>query len=281
MVQIKFCSRPCIPTTSSTPSSMASEDAANVSVGHKESSTERLDVTLGDEEHVVWIEVTSEPDARSEESNASGDTGDSGDALDNGGCVKIPTDAALAGISFDFGQLKVTKGHISDLKSSSRFFPIGFARPPSIESIPIPSEDEVVVFEDFFAARLRIPPHHVLLDILHKFQVQLHQLTPNPIVHISKFTWLSLLAEVTLMLKFSLITMSCIIKTRRFILRGLRLSSLRSLDAYPFIRLDLEIALGLLKPRGTNGLVVGIAIGSTARYLRSKARILRARRLIL
>jgi hypothetical protein len=29
----------------------------------------------------------------------------------------------------------------------------------------------------------------------------------------------------------------------------------------------------LLKPRGTNGLVVGIAIGSTARYFWSKARI--------
>jgi hypothetical protein len=75
--------------------------------------------------------------------------------------------------------------------------------------------------------------------------------------------------------------MSCIIKTRRFIMRGPRLSSLHSLDAYPFICLDLEITLGLLKPCGTNGLVVGIAIGSTSRYLRSKARILRAKRLIL
>jgi hypothetical protein len=83
------------------------------------------------------------------------------------------------------------------------------------------------------------------------------------------------------MLKFSLITMSCIIKTRRFILRGPRLSLLHSLDAYPFICLDLEIVLGLLKPCRANGLVVGIAIDSTGRYLHSKARILRARRLIL
>jgi hypothetical protein len=83
------------------------------------------------------------------------------------------------------------------------------------------------------------------------------------------------------MLKFSLITISCIIKTRRFILRGPRLSSLNSLDAYPFSHQDLDIVLGLLKPRRTNGLVVGIAIDSTVRYLWSKARILRARRLIL
>jgi hypothetical protein len=29
----------------------------------------------------------------------------------------------------------------------------------------------------------------VLLDTLHKFQVQLHQLTLNAVVHISKFIW--------------------------------------------------------------------------------------------
>jgi hypothetical protein len=45
------------------------------------------------------------------------------------------------------------------------------------------------VFKDFFTAGLRIPPHPVLLDILHKFHVQLHQLTSNTIVQISMFIW--------------------------------------------------------------------------------------------
>jgi hypothetical protein len=129
---------------------MASEDPANVSVGHKECSMERLDMTLGDEEHVVSMDVTSKLDARSEESDASGDTDDSGDASDNGGRVNIGADAALAGISFDFGWSKVTKHRISNLESSSHFFPIGFARPPSIESVLGPNEDEAVVFKDFF-----------------------------------------------------------------------------------------------------------------------------------
>jgi hypothetical protein len=110
---------------------MAFKDTANVSMRHKESSMEWLDVTLGYEEPIVSMEVTSEPDARSEESDAFGDTDDSGDALDNGGHVKIGVDAALAGICFDFGRSKVTKGRISDLESSSRFFPKGFARPLS------------------------------------------------------------------------------------------------------------------------------------------------------
>jgi hypothetical protein len=176
MVQIKFCSHLLIPAASSTPSPMASEDAAHLSMGHKVSSTERLDVTLGDEEPIASMEVTFEPDAGSELSDASGDTGNCGDALDNGGRVKIGADSALDGISFDFGRSKVTKGRISDLESSSRFFPNGFAWPLGMESILVPKEDETVVFEDFFTAGLRIPPHPMLLDILHKFQVQLHQL---------------------------------------------------------------------------------------------------------
>jgi hypothetical protein len=45
------------------------------------------------------------------------------------------------------------------------------------------------MFEDFFAVGLSHAPHLVLLDILRKFRVQLHQLMPNVIVHISKFIW--------------------------------------------------------------------------------------------
>jgi hypothetical protein len=47
-----------MPTASFTLSPMASEDAANVYLGHKDSSMKRLDVTRGDEEHVVSMEVT-------------------------------------------------------------------------------------------------------------------------------------------------------------------------------------------------------------------------------
>jgi hypothetical protein len=82
------------------------------------------------------------------------------------------------------------------------------------------------------------------------------------------------------MLKFSLITTSYIIKTRRFILRGLRLPSLHSLGAYPFIHLDLRITLGLIRLRKINGLVVGIVIGSTVRCLRNRAMISMAKKLI-
>jgi hypothetical protein len=45
------------------------------------------------------------------------------------------------------------------------------------------------VFEDFFTTGLCMSPHSVLVDIFCKFRVQLHQLTPNGIIRISKFFW--------------------------------------------------------------------------------------------
>jgi tRNA A37 threonylcarbamoyladenosine synthetase subunit TsaC/SUA5/YrdC len=53
---------------------------------------------------------------------------------------------------------------------------------PGQETILEPHLDEVVIFEEFFTAGLRMPPHPVLADILLKFQIQIHQLTPNAIV---------------------------------------------------------------------------------------------------
>jgi hypothetical protein len=189
MVCIMFFACPCVPAISSSPSPMASEDVGIVSTKHKESSMEWLDVALVDQEPMASIVVTSEQDARSDESDAPENSGDSGNASDNGGRVKIGVEAALAGMSFDFGWSKVMRSCVLGLESSSRFFPQGFARPPGIESVPVPKGDEAVVFEDFFVAGLHKPPHRVLLDILHKFWVQLHKLTPNAIVQISKFIW--------------------------------------------------------------------------------------------
>jgi hypothetical protein len=149
MVRIKFSACPRVPVGSPSPSPMASEDVGAVYAALKESLTERLDVALVSEKPMTSTEITSEHDAGSDESDASGDTDDGGNALDNGDRVKIGAEAALAGISFDFGRSKVTRGRISDLKSSFHFFPKGFAQTPGIESVPVPKGDEVVVFEDF------------------------------------------------------------------------------------------------------------------------------------
>jgi hypothetical protein len=60
---------------------------------------------------------------------------------------------------------------------------------PREETFSELNTDEVIVFEEFFATGLWMPPHPAFTEILLKFRVQLHQLTPNTIAQISKYFW--------------------------------------------------------------------------------------------
>jgi hypothetical protein len=46
-------------------------------------------------------------------------------------------------------------------------------------------KDEVVVFKSFFKAGLRFPLNEMIADVLKKFGIYLHQLTPNAIVRLA------------------------------------------------------------------------------------------------
>jgi hypothetical protein len=83
--------------------------------------------------------------------------------------VKVAAVATLARISYDFGQSTVTKTRLRSLESYTRYFPKGYDHPPGAEYVSDPRENEVVVFKDFFTVGLRMPPHPVHVDILHKF----------------------------------------------------------------------------------------------------------------
>jgi hypothetical protein len=83
--------------------------------------------------------------------------------------------------SYEFGFSSVTVGRIRQMESLG-YFAEGSVCELREEIVPEPNSDEAVVFEEFFTAGLRMPPHHVLTEILLKFQVQLHQLTPNAII---------------------------------------------------------------------------------------------------
>jgi hypothetical protein len=103
LVRIKFIAHLRSPIVSPSISPMALEGVADVSAEHGEFSMEQLDMSLANEQPVASTEVTSEPDVRSNESNVSDDTDGSGNVSDNGDHVKIGAEAALAGMSFDFG----------------------------------------------------------------------------------------------------------------------------------------------------------------------------------
>jgi hypothetical protein len=57
------------------------------------------------------------------------------------------------------------------------------------EITPKPEKDEVVVFKSFFKAGLRFPLNEMIADVLKKFGIYLHQLTPNAIVRLSIYIW--------------------------------------------------------------------------------------------
>jgi hypothetical protein len=57
------------------------------------------------------------------------------------------------------------------------------------ETTPKPGKDEVVIFKSFFKASLRFPLNKMIADVLKKFGIYLHQLTPNTIVRLSVYIW--------------------------------------------------------------------------------------------
>jgi hypothetical protein len=68
------------------------------------------------------------------------------------------------------------------------YFGGGVGRVPGAEEVPEP-EGELVVFEAFFIAGLRLPAHRFVSEVLQKFEVQVHQLTPNAVVALAKYVW--------------------------------------------------------------------------------------------
>jgi hypothetical protein len=57
------------------------------------------------------------------------------------------------------------------------------------EVIPEPKDDEVMVFKSFFRIGLRFLMHEMIAKVLKKFEIYLHQLTPNAIVRLSVYIW--------------------------------------------------------------------------------------------
>ena len=57
------------------------------------------------------------------------------------------------------------------------------------EMIPKPKVADAMVFRDFFLCCRRFLTARFLHQVLEAFEVQLHHLTPNGIVTLSKFCW--------------------------------------------------------------------------------------------
>jgi hypothetical protein len=109
--------------------------------------------------------------------------------------------------AFVFGESKVKTDLIKEHEEFG-FFPAGDGRPPFGEQVPAPEANEVVVFRDFFICGLRFPCDTVLPSILEKFDVKIHQLTPNSFLELSKFFWIRRPSSALSALTYSLVYLS-------------------------------------------------------------------------
>jgi hypothetical protein len=87
----------------------------------------------------------------------------------------------------DFGVSRMSSVRVQDMQELG-YFGGGVARVPRTEEVP-ELEGELVVFEAFFATGLCLPAHRFVGEVLRRFNVQIHQLTPNAMVALSKYVW--------------------------------------------------------------------------------------------
>jgi hypothetical protein len=91
----------------------------------------------------------------------------------------------------DFGKSTVSEGDLPKMLKLGYFNEekkelISFG---GEETTPKPGKDEIVVFKSFFKAGLRLPLNKMIADVLKKFGIYFHQLTPNAIVRLSVYIW--------------------------------------------------------------------------------------------
>jgi hypothetical protein len=91
----------------------------------------------------------------------------------------------------DFGKSTISEGDLPKLLNLGYFSEAKkeLIRFGGEETTPKPGKDEVVVFKSFFKAGLRFPLNKMIADVLKKFGIYLHQLTPNAIIRLSIYIW--------------------------------------------------------------------------------------------
>jgi hypothetical protein len=87
-----------------------------------------------------------------------------------------------------FGKSTIKRGLIEAMKGKY-FCDTTIVRAGGDNNVPLPEPDEVVVYKGFMKARLRFPLHKMLVKVLKRFEIYLHQLTPEALIKIGVFIW--------------------------------------------------------------------------------------------
>jgi hypothetical protein len=82
-----------------------------------------------------------------------------------------------------FGTSTIRQGQIEAMKGKY-FHDVSIVRAGGENTVPLPEDDEVVVFRSFMKARLRFSLHKMVVEVLKTFEIYLHQLTPKALIRL-------------------------------------------------------------------------------------------------
>jgi hypothetical protein len=86
-----------------------------------------------------------------------------------------------------FGKSTIRQSHLDNMRG--RYFrDISIVRAGNGDrTVPVPEENEVVIYRSFFKARLRFPLSKFVVQVLKIYEIFLHQITPEAIIRMGIF----------------------------------------------------------------------------------------------
>jgi hypothetical protein len=88
-----------------------------------------------------------------------------------------------------FGKSTIRQSHLDNMRG--RYFrDISIVRADNGDMIvPVPEENEVVIYRSFFKAGLQFPLSSFVVEVLKIYQIFLHRITPESIIRMGFFVW--------------------------------------------------------------------------------------------
>uniref|UniRef100_K4AM69 Transposase (putative) gypsy type domain-containing protein n=1 Tax=Setaria italica TaxID=4555 RepID=K4AM69_SETIT len=83
-----------------------------------------------------------------------------------------------------------SRHHLNDINLLKQNKMVIAGRAPGSEVVPKSKDNEIVIFCNLLYAVLRFELDPVIIDILHLYDIYLHLLTPNALVHLSVYMWI-------------------------------------------------------------------------------------------
>jgi hypothetical protein len=87
-----------------------------------------------------------------------------------------------------FGKSTIKQSHLDNMRGRN-FRDMSIVRADADRSVPVPEENEVVIYRSFFKAGLRFPLSRFVVEVLKTYQIFLHQITPEAIIRMGIFVW--------------------------------------------------------------------------------------------